>query len=81
MNITLTPELEKRIEERIHRGEYESPEAFISEAVSRLIDEEEQELRETRAAIGQAFEELDRGEGRPADEVLAELRAEYGIPR
>jgi Arc/MetJ-type ribon-helix-helix transcriptional regulator len=81
MNITLAPDLEKRIEERILRGAYESPEALISEAVSRLIDEEEQELRETRAAIDQAFEELDRGEARPADEVLAELRAEYGIPR
>ena len=81
MNITLAPDLEKRIEERIHRGDYESPEAFITEAVSRLIEEEEQELRETRAAINQAFEELDRGEVRPADEVLDELRAEYGIPR
>ncbi len=81
MNITLAPDLEKRIEERIHRGDYESPEAFITEAVSRLIEEEEQELLETRAAIGQAFEELDRGEARPAEEVFAELRAEYGLPR
>ena len=81
MNITLAPDLEKRIEERLHRGDYESPEALIREAVSRLIDEDEEELRETRAAIDQAFEELDRGEARPADEVLDELRAEYGIPR
>lgn len=81
MNITLAPDLTKRIEERILRGAYESREALISEAVSRLIDEEEQERRETRAAIDQAFEELARGEARPAEEVLAELRAEYGIPR
>lgn len=81
MNITLAPDLEKRIEERIHRGDYESPEALVSEAVSRLIDEDEEDLRETRAAVEEAFEELDRGEGRPAEEVFAELRAEYGIPR
>ena len=81
MNINLAPDLEKRIEERIHRGDYESPEALVNEAVSRLIDEDEEELRETQTAINQAFEELDRGEGRPAEEVLAELRAEYGLPR
>jgi Arc/MetJ-type ribon-helix-helix transcriptional regulator len=81
MNITLTPDLEKRIEERLHRGDYASPEALVTEAVSRLIDEDEEELRETKAAIEQALEESARGEGRPADEVFAELRAEYGLPR
>ncbi len=81
MNIALAPDLEKRIEERIHRGDYESPEALVSEAVSRLIDEDEQELRETRAAIDQALEESARGEGRPAEEFFEELRAKYGTPR
>jgi Arc/MetJ-type ribon-helix-helix transcriptional regulator len=84
MNISLGPDLEKRIAERIHKGEYTSLEALVTEAVSRFIDqidEEDAELHETRDAINQAFEELDRGEGRPADEVFAELRTEYGIPR
>jgi len=42
MTITLTPELERLVKEKIARGEYDSPDAFVSEAVQRLVDEEKE---------------------------------------
>jgi Arc/MetJ-type ribon-helix-helix transcriptional regulator len=79
MNITLTPDLEKGVLERVERGDYENPEALVREAVYRLIAEDE-ELEETKAAISKALEQSRRGEGRPAEEFFAELQAR-GIPR
>jgi Arc/MetJ-type ribon-helix-helix transcriptional regulator len=37
MTITLTPELERLVQEKVDRGEYESADAFVGEAVQRLI--------------------------------------------
>lgn len=37
------------------------------------------ERAETVAAVRQAMEEFERGEGRPAREALEELRAKYGL--
>ena len=80
MNITLPPDLEKSVHERVENGDYENPDALIQDAVSRLIAEDDG-LEETKAAINQAFEESERGEGRPAEEFFEELRAKYGMPR
>ena len=44
-------------------------------------DMDEEEFRETKAAIDEALEQGQRGEGRPAEEVFADLRAKYGISR
>ncbi|MBI1791623.1 MAG: hypothetical protein HYR60_29185 [Acidobacteria bacterium] len=41
----------------------------------------EEEFRDTNAAIDEALEQGERGEGRPAEQVLADLRAKYGISR
>jgi len=35
--------LERLVKEKIARGEYDSPDAFVSEAVQRLVDEEKEE--------------------------------------
>ena len=42
---------------------------------------DEEEFLETKAAIDEALEQGDRGEGRPAEQVFAELHARHGIPR
>ncbi len=81
MNITLKAEIEKLIQEKIQRSQYATVDALVQEAVYRLIEEDEEELRETRAAIDEALEQSRRGEGRPAEEVFEEMRAKYGIPR
>jgi hypothetical protein len=35
---------------------------------------------ETKAAIDEALEQGNRGEGRPAEQVLTQLRARHSIP-
>jgi len=81
MDITLTPEIERLVQEKIQRGQYASVDALVQEAVHRLVEEDEEELRETRAAIDAALEQSRRGEGRPAEEVFEEIRTKNGIPR
>ena len=64
MNITLTPELEQLVQTKVARGEYDSAETFVSEAVQRLIDEEsieDADYREIRARIEAAEAEIDGG--------------------
>ena len=63
--ITLTSKLEKLIQKKIARGEYESADALVGEAVLRLIEEEKEEDRhrdEIRGRIEAAEAEIDRGE-------------------
>lgn len=78
--ITLSAEQERLIRARIENGEYPTAEAFVRDAVDRLIQEEE-DLADARRAIEEAIEQSERGEGRPAREVFDEIRAKHGIPR
>jgi putative addiction module CopG family antidote len=57
MDITLTPEIERLVQEKIQRGQYASVDALVQEAVHRLVEEDEEELLETRAAIDGALEQ------------------------
>jgi antitoxin ParD1/3/4 len=71
MNVSLTPEIERLVREKIARGEYESAEAFVSQAVQRMIDEDNEEdaLRDQiRGRIEAAEAEIDRGEYGEYDE-------------
>jgi Arc/MetJ-type ribon-helix-helix transcriptional regulator len=86
MNITISPELQRRIAEKVERGDIGTADAFVEQALSFYLDYEEGEMdelefRDTKAAIDEALEQGERGEGRPAEEVFATLRAKYGIPR
>jgi antitoxin ParD1/3/4 len=77
MTITLSPELEKIINERVQSGEYASANEVIGEAL-RLLEEQE-ELRRIKyealkREIAKGAEGLERGEGIPAEEVFAEVR-------
>ena len=83
MNISISPELERRIAEKIARGDVSSADALVEQALQLYLEYEEQdmdpeELRETRAAIDEAIEQ---SEGRPAEDVFADLRARHGISR
>jgi antitoxin ParD1/3/4 len=71
MTITLTPELETLVHEKVARGEYDSADALVSEAVLRLIAEQEEEdahRDEIRTRIDAAEAEIDRGEYLEYDE-------------
>jgi Arc/MetJ-type ribon-helix-helix transcriptional regulator len=83
MNITLGPDLEKRIAEKIERGDVETADAFVEEALNFYLAYESggMEEAEMQAAIDEALDQGSRGEGRPAEEVFANLRAKHGISR
>jgi antitoxin ParD1/3/4 len=81
MNVSLTPELEKFVQERVESGRYTSASEVVREAL-RLMEKRDRRLLEREQAL-QAFQtELDRriaeadaGQVRDAEEVFADLRA------
>jgi len=86
MNIILSPKLQKRIAAKIERGDVGSADALVEHALTFYLDFEEggmddEEFLETKAAISEALEQGDRGEGRPAEQVFAQLRARHSISR
>ena len=68
MNVSLTPELEKLVNERVQSGMYSSASEVIREAL-RLLKEQgelrQRRLEELRKEIGIGLEQLNRGEGVP----------------
>jgi Arc/MetJ-type ribon-helix-helix transcriptional regulator len=86
MNITLSPDLQKRIAEKVERGDVGTADALVEQALNFYLDYEgseldEEDFRDANAAIGEALKQAKRGEGRPAEEVFADLRARHGISR
>jgi Arc/MetJ-type ribon-helix-helix transcriptional regulator len=80
MNITLPPDLQKRIDERVQNGEFESPDAIVEQALTFFLDYEEgemdeEEFRDTKAAIDEARDQAERGEGTSLDEFDRSMRA------
>lgn len=81
MNVSLTPELEKFVQEKVESGRYTSASEVLREAL-RLMEKRDQRLVEREQALA-AFQgeldrriaELDAGNVRDVDEVFAELRA------
>jgi antitoxin ParD1/3/4 len=79
MNISLTPELEQLVDDKVRSGRYASASEVIREGL-RLLEEREQlkqqRLNEVRRKIDRGIEQLDRGEGIPGPEARARLRRE-----
>jgi antitoxin ParD1/3/4 len=77
VNVSLTPELEKFIDDRVASGQYRSASEVVRESL-RLLQEREQrreaKLVALRAAIDEGIASLDRGEGISGDEALVYLR-------
>lgn len=78
MNVSLTPELEELIHERVKGGRYHSASEVVREAL-RLLEERDElrrlRLEEMRKKIAEGLASLDRGEAVPGDEAFAELEA------
>ncbi|MBN3926785.1 type II toxin-antitoxin system ParD family antitoxin [Nostoc sp. NMS4] len=76
MNISLTPELEQLVKDKVSSGRYHSVSEVMGEAL-RLLDErdrlQEKRLAELKAKIQEGIEELERGEGIDGEEVFAEI--------
>lgn len=62
MNVTQTAEIEKCVLEKPARGDYNSAEALVQEAVHRLI-EEETDLEGLRQWLQRMDAAIERGEG------------------
>ena len=77
MNVSLTPELEKLVSERVRSGMYSSASEVVREAL-RLLTEHEgvrrQKLEELRKEIQIGLDQIERGEGRPLDIVKMKSR-------
>ena len=86
MNVTLRPELEARIHEKLSRGEFESAEALVEQAVAFFLDcgqedVEGEQFQATQAAVSEGLKQADRGEGVSLDEFDRMMRARHGIQR
>lgn len=75
MNISLTPELEAMVREKVERGLYNNNSEVVREAL-RLLEQEDK-LERLRAALAVGIEAADRGELIPfTPELMAEIDRE-----
>ena len=77
MNITLSPELEKLVNEKVQTGEFENAEAVVAQALHALVerDRDESHLRRTiREKIDRGVAQAERGELIDGEEFFEHLR-------
>ena len=74
MTISLTPELDRVLNEKLASGKYGSVEELLT-AAFRALNEEE-----TIAAIAEGNADFEAGRYRPIEEADADFRKKYGIP-
>lgn len=74
MDITLSPEHEKFVREKIETGEYQTPSEVVNDAMDALKESPRWTLERLRKEIAIGIDQLDRGEGKPWD--VEEIKAE-----
>ena len=70
MNVSLSPELERFVEEKVRVGQYRTADEVISSALSILRQQESlsaEDIADLRREIELGIEQLDRGESAPWD--------------
>jgi antitoxin ParD1/3/4 len=77
MNVSLTPELERLVAEKVQSGRYTSASEVIREAL-RLLEEQDR-LKQTRLSavrqkIARGLKQLDEGQGIRAEDARERLR-------
>lgn len=78
MNVSLTPELERLIRDKVASGEYVSESEVVSEALRLLVLQDQRYQRKVealQAKIQQGIDDLDAGRASPIDEAFTRLRA------
>jgi antitoxin ParD1/3/4 len=77
MNVSLTPELEKLVTQKVESGMYQSASEVIREGL-RLLDDQDRirevHLNEVRRKIQTGLDQLDRGQGIPGDQAYARMK-------
>ena len=81
MSITLPPNLEKRVQEKVDSGAFRSADEVIQAGLG-LLDERERKLAALRADLQVGIDQIERGEVAPLDmeALIDELRAKHGTP-
>ena len=78
LNVSLTPELERFVQDRVASGRYQTASEVIREGL-RLLEQQEREREATLAALKAKLErgaaQADRGEFVDPDEVLQRIEA------
>ena len=75
MNVSLTPELERLVNEKVESGLYQTASEVVREAL-RLLKERDQAREHLRADVQAGFDQLARAEGRAYDTVSGRQLAE-----
>ena len=75
MNVSLTPELERVVNEKVESGMYQTASEVVREAL-RLLKERDEARARLRADVQAGFEQLARGEARWYDTASGRQLAE-----
>ena len=75
MNVSLTPELEQLVNEKVQSGLYQTASEIVREAL-RLLKERDHAREQRRADVQAGFDALARGEGRTYDKASGRQLAE-----
>ncbi len=70
MNVSLTPELDEFVNQKVNSGLYNSASEVVREGLRLLREQDELKrfrLQELKREIKKGIDSLDRGEGRPLD--------------
>lgn len=83
MSITLSPEQERFIQEKLNSGQYQNAEQIIHEAFQLLEkwEQYQQWTKETREKVQVGLAELERGEGMDSEEVIAQMRSSLSLEK
>ncbi len=60
MNVSLTPELERLVDEKVKSGLYQTASEVVREAL-RLLNTRDEQLERLRTSVQAGFEQIDRG--------------------
>jgi putative addiction module CopG family antidote len=78
MNLSLRPEIQHFIDEQVKAGRYPTPEALVEAAIAEMQETDDADLDEaTIAAINEAEEQADRGEGVDLDTFRARMNQRF----
>jgi antitoxin ParD1/3/4 len=75
MNVSLTPELERLVNEKVEGGLYQTASEVVREAL-RLLKERDQARDQLRTDVQAGFDQVARGEGRTYDKAAGRQLAE-----
>lgn len=77
MNVSLTPNLEKYINQKLEEGLYSSASEIVREGLRLLIDQDmhhQEKIRELNKQINLGLTQLSHGEGLSGKDVFHEIR-------